>query len=655
MISSLVLNILAVATLSPIRADSDSISKVINLDEVIVTSSRNRIDDQGSKIVYNAYLEKVRTDVSMTDLMRKIPTLSVDINGNISIKGNSNVRILVNGHSIGILSTSQILEQISPSEVLKVEVMSTPSVKYEAQGTGGIINIITYKKMYFKSSGYLNTGVGTKGSHLMGNFNYAIDKHWTLQNSCYSLISYSSISNKSNFSSGSDGINRGQLYSYQAGATRSNDKSVLNLSLQYLFQNMVYKENQENSKQQKTTSGYHYLNGSFDYSLNINEKTRFDVQSHLFFLPANSRMNRNDYPEVRSDNEILGQITQMDWSLKPIRNLEINTGLSNNYSHFNNRYNTSLIRFINNFGVYYESKYAFTPMCSLTGGVRYEYYYIDTQLKRKRKYHNLFYNVGFDYKFSAFSTFSVLFSHRTDRPTYAALLSNTSYQGGDVVLLGDANIQPSFSYQLESGVSFYIGDCFFKISPYCRYIDHPISLHILMDHGLLQQKYKNLQREYDYGSEFWATLSLFGGKLNFNGGLDVLFKKLSYHGDSNQGVQLRYSMNVTYRLLPSLYVNCYGSWSNKKIYLQGCEDSYLYSNLSLQKNWHNDKFRLAVSFDNPFSNGIRVKRNYDINGIDYYSQTHYHNTGIRLFFVVKFGKHDMEKTLKIKQNILNNY
>ena len=80
MISSLVLNILAVATLSPIRADSDSISKVINLDEVIVTSSRNRIDDQGSKIVYNAYLEKVRTDVSMTDLMRKIPTLSVDIN-----------------------------------------------------------------------------------------------------------------------------------------------------------------------------------------------------------------------------------------------------------------------------------------------------------------------------------------------------------------------------------------------------------------------------------------------------------------------------------------------------------------------------------------------------------------------------------------------
>ena len=84
---------------------------------------------------YDAFLEKVRTDVSTFDLIRKVPMLSVDLNGNVSIRGNSNVKILVNGHSFGLLSSNQILEQISPADVLKVEVITTPGARYEAQGT----------------------------------------------------------------------------------------------------------------------------------------------------------------------------------------------------------------------------------------------------------------------------------------------------------------------------------------------------------------------------------------------------------------------------------------------------------------------------------------------------------------------------------------
>lgn len=654
MICSLALDILATATLLAV-ADSDSICKVVNLDEVNVMATRHKIDDHGNKIVYNTYLEKVRTDISTVDLMRKVPTLCVDINGNVSIKGNNNVKILVNGHSLGILSANQILEQISPTEVLKVEVISTPGAKYEAQGTGGVVNIITNKKMYFKSSGYLNIGVGIKGSHLMGNFNYAINKLWTLQNSFYNLISYSGISNTNNYSGSSDGRNMGQLYNYQVGATRNGDRSVFNLCFLYLYQNMTYKEDRNNGNQQKMTNDYHYLSTSADYSFTLNEKAKFNVQSRWYYLPANSQMDRKDYSDARSGNEILGQTTQIDWSLRPMQDLKIETGLSNNYSHFNDKYCVNLITAINNLGVYCESKYAFTPLCSLTNGLRYEYYYIDTELSRKKRYHDLFYNIGIDYKLSSISTCSLLFSRRTDRPTYAALLSNTSYQGGDVVQTGDGNIQPSYSYQIEGGISFYVGNCFLKIIPYYRYIDHPISFYMQMDRDLMRQISTNLSQAHDYGSEIWATLNLFRGKLNFNGGLDVMHKKLRYQEVTNQGWQLHYSMNVTYCLSSSLYINCYGSWQNKKIYLQGSEDSYLYSNLSLQKSWHNDLYRLAFSLDNPFNNGVHVKRNYAINGTDYYSKTHYRNTGIRVFFVYKFGKHDMEKKMNIKQNILNKY
>lgn len=242
---------LALSMLSavPIQATADSVINNVNLREVVVTA--HKIDDRGGKIVYNAYLEKVRTETSAVDLIRKVPMLSVDINGNVSIRGNSNVKILVNGHSCGILSSSQVLEQISPADILKVEVKTTPEVKYEAQGTGGVVNIITRKRMYFKSSGYLNTGMGIKGSHLMGNFNYAVDNHWSFQNSFYGLLGYSGTSGESDFSGHTVGKNTGQLYSLQTGASRSDDKSMLNLNLQYMYQNASYRESLESGEKIK--------------------------------------------------------------------------------------------------------------------------------------------------------------------------------------------------------------------------------------------------------------------------------------------------------------------------------------------------------------------------------------------------------------------
>lgn len=321
---------LALSMLSavPIQATADSVINNVNLREVVVTA--HKIDDRGGKIVYNAYLEKVRTETSAVDLIRKVPMLSVDINGNVSIRGNSNVKILVNGHSCGILSSSQVLEQISPADILKVEVKTTPEVKYEAQGTGGVVNIITRKRMYFKSSGYLNTGMGIKGSHLMGNFNYAVDNHWSFQNSFYGLLGYSGTSGESDFSGHTVGKNTGQLYSLQTGASRSDDKSMLNLNLQYMYQNASYRESLESGEKNKTNNGYHYLSVSADYSWTASEKVKMDAQTRWYYLPTRNKISGWDYPEARTGTHILGQMSQVDWTLKPWQKLEIDAGLSNN-------------------------------------------------------------------------------------------------------------------------------------------------------------------------------------------------------------------------------------------------------------------------------------------------------------------------------------
>lgn len=646
---------LALSMLSavPIQATADSVINNVNLREVVVTA--HKIDDRGGKIVYNAYLEKVRTETSAVDLIRKVPMLSVDINGNVSIRGNSNVKILVNGHSCGILSSSQVLEQISPADILKVEVKTTPEVKYEAQGTGGVVNIITRKRMYFKSSGYLNTGMGIKGSHLMGNFNYTVDNHWSFQNSFYGLLGYSGTSGESDFSGHTVGKNTGQLYSLQTGASRSDDKSMLNLNLQYMYQNASYRESLESGKKNKTNNGYHYLSVSADYSWTASEKVKMDAQTRWYYLPTRNKISGWDYPEARTGTHILGQMSQVDWTLKPWQKLEIDAGLSNNYSHFRDAFHSTLIRYIDNFGVYSELKYTAMPSLTVNGGLRYEYYHIDTDLKRKRRYNDLFYNFGADYKASPFCTLSLLFSRQTDRPTYSQLLNEGNYQGGSVMLYGNGGVKPSYCYLLEAGTSLYVGDCFFKISPYYRYTEKSISLIMQTDGNVMQQSAVNIDGSHSWGTEIWSTLVMMKGKLNFNGGLDIMHTQLKGQDISNSGWQLRYTMNITYRIFPTLYVNCYGSWQNRKIYLQGRENSYLYSNLSVQKSWHDDRYRAVLSVDNPFSNGVNVRRDYHIDGKDYHSSIRYRNTGIRVFFIYKFGKHDMEKKFKIEQNILNNY
>lgn len=652
MICSLTLSILSTFTVH-CTADS-SISKTINLKEVVISSDNHKVEEKDGKIVYNAYMEKVRTDVSAADLLRKVPMMSVDVNGNVSIRGNSNVKILVNGHDMGMLSTSLLLQQIPSSNILKVEVMSNPGVKYGSQGTGGVLNIITIKRMHLKSSGYINAGVGTKGSHLMGNFNSALSKAWSMQNTFYSLIGYSKNTSSTNYSVSSEGNNIGQLYSYMGGVSRNRNKSLFNIVWQYLYQGTSYKESSQDMKRLTTTEGYHYISTAANYNLTFDEKQKIDFQTRFFLLPTKSIMHREAFPLYKSGSTIFGQASQLDFSLRPLRQLYVECGASNKYSSFHNRYYNNTIRSINNFGIYTELKYVATPFFSFTSGIRYENYYLDTPLSRKKQYNDLFYNVGVGYKLTPFNTVSLTFSRRTDRPTYENLLQDANYQGGDVMQQGNYYINPSYSYMLEGGWSLYAGKLFLKVAPFYSYVNAPLSLLVNMKNDMMQQTSTNLDGARSLGMEIWSTMTLFQEKLNFNGGINIKHIRLETNNLSNRGWHFSYTMNATWRLSPSLYINCYGTWKNKTILLQGTQNSYLYSNISIQKSWNADQFRVALSMDNPFSNGITVRRKYNIMGTTYYSQTKYHNTGVRLFFIYKFGNKDMEKNIKIRQDILNN-
>ena len=119
-----------------------------SLEEVELVGERTEVEIRLDKRVYNVGKDITVRGGSVTDVMDNIPSVSVDVEGNISLRGNDNVRILINGKPSGLvgLSGSSALRQLPAESIEKVEVVTSPSARYEASGTAGILNIILKKE-----------------------------------------------------------------------------------------------------------------------------------------------------------------------------------------------------------------------------------------------------------------------------------------------------------------------------------------------------------------------------------------------------------------------------------------------------------------------------------------------------------------------------
>jgi len=160
---------LGFVTLSP----SDKV-----LNEVVVQGQKNLIEEKVDRTIYNAENDATTRGGDATDVLKRVPMLSVDLDGNVSMRGSQNILVLINNKpsTITASSVADALKQIPADQIKTVEVITSPSSKYDAEGTSGIINIITKKNTLRGLTLNVDASAGLRGSNLGLNGNYRTGK-----------------------------------------------------------------------------------------------------------------------------------------------------------------------------------------------------------------------------------------------------------------------------------------------------------------------------------------------------------------------------------------------------------------------------------------------------------------------------------------------
>jgi outer membrane receptor protein involved in Fe transport len=226
------------------------------LSEVTVEASRQLMEAGLDRRVINVSQELTSTGSTALELMQNIPSVAVDFDGNVSLRGSTNVTILVDGRPSTLtgLTSEEALEQIPSEMIERIEVVTNPSVRYEPDGTSGIINVVLKKERRPGYNGMVSLNVGSDNRYNGSvNFNY--------NNNGFNL--FGGLSGRL---SDSDGFGHSERVSFLPGTDPT-----------YLFQ--------END----------YTRGGHSYNLQLGADYDFNRYNRLTFSVSQNARNRNTY------------------------------------------------------------------------------------------------------------------------------------------------------------------------------------------------------------------------------------------------------------------------------------------------------------------------------------------------------------------------
>jgi hypothetical protein len=296
------------------------------LKEVSITATKPLVKQEIDRISYDVQADPETKTQNVLDMLRKVPLLTIDANDNIQLKGNSNYKILINGKESSLVAhnPSDVFKSMPASSIQKIEVITTPPAKYDAEGLTGIINIITNKKVDQGYNASINMrynsvygpGGGASLTLKEGKFGFSMytggsDRRAVENNSRTSLQTFGNF--PSDLEQSSTGTNTGHfLYTSEQ---LSYEIDTLNLITATIDANGARFNNNNDLLSQTFDPSSGLLTQSYrQTSLNSNSWNGFDVgfNYQLGFKGNKDRLLTLSYKYSNSPNSIDGNIDVFD-------------------------------------------------------------------------------------------------------------------------------------------------------------------------------------------------------------------------------------------------------------------------------------------------------------------------------------------------------
>jgi len=309
------------------------------LDEIEIIAEKSTMEIRLDKKIYNVGKDMTIKGGTASDVLDNIPSVTVDADGIVSLRGNENVRILINGKPSGLvgINDTEALRQFPADAIKKVEVITSPSARYDAEGTAGILNIILRqgKTLGFNGSATVNTGTPTYYG-FSTNLNYRLDKINFFTNIGYS--SRNTPGNASAFTENFSPLASNPFTNEQRDFDRQRNNLNANFGLEYFLSkkssitgSFLYRDSDRENKVNNITDAFDenlVLNNTnlriededregsvLQYSLNFQQNFKND--GHKLSFDFQYQDNNNDEFSIITNEE-----TFPDEIIKPSEKIE---------------------------------------------------------------------------------------------------------------------------------------------------------------------------------------------------------------------------------------------------------------------------------------------------------------------------------------------
>lgn len=669
------------------------------LAEVVVKGEKTMIVDDIDKKIVNIGKDMLATSNNVSDLLEKVPAVSLDENGNPQVRGKGNVVVLIDGKPSNLYGSDlpTILQSFPANLIERIDVMTTPSAKYEGEGASGVIDIITKKTKIRGMNGGARLSLGHKNNNAAsGNLSYKVGKfglNASLSGQTRAMTWERALSrdnfvgeSTSRLQQDGTGGNKGKNAFGRVGVNYDfNDRNSLEAGVNYSRDNNRNNSNilnettfasgltPETFRRLNNTKGNgNNVNFSLDYRLKFAEKDHqlnfnssysiggSDGESYFSQESTIDSLIRNQQNLRNNDRHSLFLNADYTWPITPKATLEAGvrsrTSSNDNVNSFYNldRETNSYI-FDNNisnvFG-YKDATYTGfmtfsqkTDLWGIRAGLRVTDYNQDiNQISRNQEFSvhflTLVPSLAVTRKLGESSQLKLNYSRRVQRPEADWLNPFTDVADPRNVKTGNPNLRPEFTHKAEMGYSNYEANGGWGPSLFMDYSNNAITqIRTIDEVGVSLTRYDNVGREFSYGFETDFSQKLFGDVLKINGSGRVFRSEVvsAIAQIDNRTWSYSGNLNAFISLPADFRASAYVNYEGPRAIAQGTRDGVFIANMGIRKDLLEKKATISFNVQDIF-----LSRNYksQLNTETYSQSSNWHQTNrlVNVTFQYRFGK-----------------